>query len=139
VRDTDRLCEAYVVDARFVIGHNLLALNRDLTRALLRDTNFQLSRDLTRALLRDTNFQLSRDLTRALLRDANFQLSHLIGVYYLLMFNSNITHTDFMHICDRQLNTRGYIFFIWTPVVKSNEQASGYKVWLDLTDLLPHF
>jgi hypothetical protein len=36
--------------------------------------------------------QLNRDISRALPQRINFELLHLSGAYYLLAFNSNITH-----------------------------------------------
>jgi hypothetical protein len=74
MRETNRLCEAYVIDVRFINNHNIPHVNCDLTRALS--------------------------------RDIKFQLSHLSGNYYLLLFNSHITHQDFMTICDRTLNSK---------------------------------
>jgi hypothetical protein len=82
--------------------------------------------------------RINRDLSRALPRSTAYQLSHLTGAYYLLMFNSHITHQEVMVICDRTLNSHGYILFLWTPALKSDEQALGYKVWLEMADLPPH-
>jgi Domain of unknown function (DUF4283) len=82
--------------------------------------------------------QLNRDISRALSRGINFELSHLSGVCYLLAFNSNITHQEFNAVCDHKLNKLGYLFFLWTPVVKSKQEPLGFKVWLELIDLPLH-
>jgi hypothetical protein len=60
-------------------------------------------------------------------------------MYYLLAFNSHITHQEFNLICEQRLNKLGYIFFHWTPTVRSSMESLGFKVWLEILDLPPHY
>jgi Domain of unknown function (DUF4283) len=116
-------------------------------RVFLRDSD-QLIMDtdrLSKTYIIDARFisspslpHLNRDITRALPRGIEFELSHLSGTYYLLAFNSHITHNEVMMICDQKLNSQGYVFFLWTPAVNSKKQALGFKVWVELLDLPPH-
>jgi hypothetical protein len=32
----------------------------------------------------------------------------------------------------------GYIPFLWSPTIKADEKTLGYKVWMNIVDLLPH-
>jgi hypothetical protein len=42
-RELDRLAEGYIIDARFVTGHSIPTLNRDLSRALPQQTKYAIS------------------------------------------------------------------------------------------------
>jgi hypothetical protein len=54
------------------------------------------------------------------------------------MFNSHLTDQDFTTAFAKTLSPLGYIFFHWSPAIKTTQHGIGYKIWLDLVDLPPH-
>jgi hypothetical protein len=79
------------------------------------------------------------DLSRALPGTVKFSLSHLSQTTYLLSFDSSFTDQQFKTVCSARLKPLGYIAFPWSPAISTKEHTLGYKVWLDIADLPPHF
>jgi hypothetical protein len=134
--------------SRGCIGDNAFLTNRTTTARVFLHDNSALATETDRLaesyvidarfILRRSTPKLNYDLAGALPRNTSFETSYISKTYYLLMFNSHLTHLDFQTAFTITLSPLGYISFHWSPTIKTVQLGLGYMIWLDLVDPPPH-